>query len=481
MLRMKIDELIRATGADLVAGSPDHTVEGCVIDSRKAAAGSLFVAFEGERVDGNAYVAKALEAGAACAVVTKDPTPEALKLARTGRCAILRAEHDDPEEFMLRLAGAWRERHPEWIVCGVTGSVGKTTTKDMCAAVLSARYRVHKTQGNFNNLIGVPLTLFATPDDAEALVVEMGMNHAGELRRLAACVRPTVAVITNVGTSHIGNLGSRENIARAKAEIVSGMRPTAESFHGIAPCLVLNPGDDFTPFIEKGFARPAGLEVVKAGGTGGAISASDVKLDEEGRPSFTLHMGDGYTHDVKLQIPGRHAVTDFTYAMAIADRLHVDRDAAVEAVERLEAYKMRLDVRTAPGRPRVIDDSYNASPASMAEALDVLASMKCEGRRVAVLGEMGELGQEAERLHGYVGAYVAAIHPDLFVTIGGSDAASMVEAARTMGLSEDAIASFATVEDALKTIAPVLSEDDLVLVKASRSCGLDAFAQGVLA
>lgn len=481
MLRMTIDDLIHATSAKLVAGSPEHTVQGCAIDSRKVEPGALFVAFEGERADGNAYVARALEAGAACAVVTKEPAPEAVAIARRGGCAIVRADEDDPEEFMLRLAAAWRARHPEWIVCGVTGSVGKTTTKDMCAAALSARWRVHKTAGNYNNLIGVPLTLFAAPDDAEALVVEMGMNHAGEIGRLAAAVRPTVAVITNVGTSHIGNLGSRENIARAKAEIVSGMRPTAEASRGIAPCLVLNAGDDFTPFIEKGFARPAGVECIRVGKSAGTLWAEDVALDEEGRASFSVHAEDGFSQEVKLQIPGRHAVTDFLYAFAIAERLGVSRAAAIEKVEELEAYRMRLDVRTAPGRPRVIDDTYNASPASMAEALDVLASMKCEGRRVAILGEMGELGSEAARLHGYVGAYAAAIHPDLLVTIGDVLAQDMLEAARTMGLSEDAAASFATVEDALKALGTAFGEQDLVLVKASRAAGLDAFVEGVLA
>jgi len=481
MLKMTIDELIHATGAELVAGSPKHTFEGCVIDSRKAQEGSLFVAFRGEKVDGNLYVAKALEAGAACAVVTEEPKEDALAYARKGGCAIVRAAHDDPEEFMLRLATAWRQKHPDWIVCGVTGSVGKTTTKDMCAAALSARWRVHKTEGNFNNLIGVPLTLFAAPDDAQALVVEMGMNHAGEIRRLAAAVRPTVAVITNVGTSHIGNLGSRENIARAKAEIVSGMRPSAETFAGISPCLVLNATDDFTPFIEKGFARPAGLEAVKVAGRENSCTANDVELGEEGRASFTLHMEGGYTRPVRLRIPGRHAVTDFCYAMAIADRLHVDREKAAAAIEGLEAYRMRLDVKVAASGVRVIDDTYNASPASMAEALDVLHSMKCEGRRICILGEMGELGAEAERLHGYVGAYVAAVRPDLFVTIGHDLAVAMVEGARTMGLSEDAIASFATVEDAAKAIVPVLEPKDLVLVKASRAEGLDAFVREVLA
>lgn len=476
MFRMTAAQVADATGASLlVDGAP---VGGeVVIDSRAAAPGGLFVAFAGERVDGNAYLAQAVAAG--CAVVASAEVPaETLDAARAAGVAVLRAEGDDCEEFLLRLSGAWRRMHPGWLVVGVTGSVGKTTTKDMLRAGVSSQRRTHATAGNFNNLIGLPLTLLSAPEDSEVLVCELGMNHPHEIERMAAACEPTLALVTNVGTSHIGLLGSREGIARAKAEIVSGMRAHGE----VAPMLALPSSCDLTGLIADEYARPAGVEVVLAGtAAGDDVRASDVSVDAEGHVSFELSCADGWSRRVTLAVPGRKAVDDLLLAVAVMWRLGLDRDVAVGAVERMPASRMRLDVSRAASGTRVIDDSYNAAPASMASSLDVLASMACEGRRVAVLGEIGELGDEERRLHGYVGAYAAAKGIDLLVLVGGKSAAEMAEAARTMGMSEDAIELFGSVEQALEVMGPVLGPDDLVLVKASRAAGLDEFVRGVLA
>ncbi|OUO34625.1 UDP-N-acetylmuramoyl-tripeptide--D-alanyl-D-alanine ligase [Olsenella sp. An290] len=478
MIRMSIAELARATGAAvLVEGA--RGVEGeVVIDSREAGPGCLFIAFAGERVDGNAYLAPAARAGAAAVVATAEVPAEALEAAHAAGCAVLRAEGDDGEEFMLRLAGAWRALHPDWLVLAVTGSVGKTTTKEMLAAGVGATRRCHATRGNFNNLIGLPLTVLSAPEDAEVLVCELGMNHLHEIERMSRACRPALAAITNVGTSHIGILGSRENIARAKAEVVSGL----VAHDGVGPALALASSGDFTPFIAERFCAPAGVEVLPVGtGAGDLVRAGEVTLDACGRARLTVSCADGWSREVRLSLPGAKIVDDLLLALALIWRAGLDRDAAVGAIERMEATSMRLDVRTAASGARVIDDSYNAAPASMASSLDVLCSMDCAGRRIAVLGEMGELGDEAARLHGYVGAYAAAKGVDLLVLIGGELAAEVAEAARTMGLSEDAIESFPTVDDAARVIGPVLSDGDLVLVKASRAAGLDAFVKGVLA
>ena len=478
MIRMSITEIARVTGAELVLEGTRDVAGEVVIDSRAAGEGAVFVAFAGERVDGNAYLAAAASQGAAAVVASRELAPETLsQIASTG-CSVLRAEGDDCEEFMLRLARAWREAHPDWLVVGVTGSVGKTTTKEMLAAGIGSQRRTHATAGNHNNLIGLPLTVLGAPEDAEVLVCELGMNHFHEIERMAACCSPSLACITNVGTSHIGLLGSRENIARAKAEIVSGMRP-----HGaLQPALALMSSGDFTSFIADGFARPAGVDVLLAGSLDGDdVRAEDVSLDESGCATVTLSCSDGWRRRATLSVPGRKAVDDLLLALALIWRLGLDRDAAVSAIERMPAAHMRLDVQQTPSGARVIDDSYNAAPSSMASSLDVLCSMACEGRRVAVLGEMGELGDEAPRLHGYVGAYAAAKGVDLLVLIGDKLAAEMAEAARTMGLSEDAIERFDSVEAATEVIAPVLGAGDVVLVKASRAAGLDAFVRGVLA
>ncbi|MDY5271598.1 UDP-N-acetylmuramoyl-tripeptide--D-alanyl-D-alanine ligase [Tractidigestivibacter sp.] len=478
MLSMDIADLVLATGSQLLEGAPSARVEGTVeIDSRKAGPGSVFVAFAGERVDGNDFASAAVEAGAACVVVTREPGAPLLSLARERGCAVVRPQLDDAEEFLLRLAHEWRARHPGWLVVGVTGSVGKTTTKDLLRAGIASARRVHATQGNLNNLIGLPLTVLSAPDDAEVLVCEMGMNHPGEIRRMAACCAPTLAVITNVGTSHIGLLGSREGIARAKAEVVSGMVASC----GMGPLLVLTSANDYTPLIADGFARPAGVAVAYVGERDGDdVRATGVELAGTGAASFTVTCKDGWSRRVTPSVPGRQVVPDFLLAMAVVDALGLDRDAAADAMAAMPATSMRLAVSESPRGVRVIDDSYNASPSSMAAALDVLSEMDAAGMRVAVLGEMGELGREERRLHGYVGAYAAAKGLDMLVFVGGELAGEMAEAARTMGASEDRLQLFPTADTAVETLAPVFSRGDLVLVKASRSCGLDAFARGVL-
>ncbi|MGI6755651.1 MAG: UDP-N-acetylmuramoyl-tripeptide--D-alanyl-D-alanine ligase [Atopobiaceae bacterium] len=474
-MRMSVSDICAVTGAHPYVIQGDDVVESVTLDSRQAAAHAAFVAFVGEKTNGNSYASAALEAGSSLVVMTQEPGAQDIACAREHGASLIRAKDDDGEAFMLALAAAWRQKNPQWRVVGVTGSVGKTTTKDMISCALGARYKVHATKGNFNNLLGVPLTLLSCPEDAELVVVEMGMNHAGEISRLTQVVHPHAAVITNIGTSHIGNLGSRENIARAKAEIVLGMQVDPE---GMTPELVLSDHDDFTDFIQQSFAAPKGVEVVRVGGCESPFAAQDIVLDESGCAHFTAVTPQGQV-SVKLNVAGVHMVHDCLFALAIASHFGVDLSRAAEALSHMSAATMRLEVKEAPGKPRIIDDSYNASPASMAAALDVLASMSCSGRRVAVLGEMGELGDESLRLHGYVGAYAAAKPLDLLAFIGHAEAAHMAEAARTMGFSEDKLEVFASVEDALQALAQVFVPEDLILVKASRSGGLDAFAKGV--
>lgn len=483
MVEMTVSQVVCATGAQLIAGSDTRVCSGVCIDSREVKPNMLFVAFPGERVDGNAFAPRAAEVGAGCVVITADPTDELLALCAEKNCAVLRAHNDDGEQFLLRLAGAWRKAHPNWIVVGVTGSVGKTTTKDMLARALAPRYHVHATAGNFNNLIGAPLTLLAAPKETEVVVLEMGMNHPGEIETLTAMAEPTLAVITNVGTSHIGLLGSRENIARAKAEIVSGMRDAAlPDGKQLARELILVGEDDFCDFIAQKFAQPAGVAVTLVGtGERDAVCASQVELDEEGHASCEVSFPDGWSRHTRLPVPGKRLVPDLLLALTVAWRLKVDREAACAAVETMPPTHMRLEIRGGDANtPRIIDDTYNASPSSMAAALDVLCSLPCSGRRIAVLGEIGELGDNAPELHALVGAYAAAKPLDMLCLVGDKDAASMREGAITMGMSTDSIETFASAEAAAQVLSDVLCPEDLVLAKASRAAGLDAFVKEVL-
>lgn len=482
MVCMTVGDIVGATRARLAGGADDVQVRGVAIDSRMVGRGGLFVCFPGERVDGNDYAVAAMGAGAAAVVMTREPEAEVLAEARDLDAAVLVAEGGDAEEFMLRLAGAWRTRNPQWVVVGVTGSVGKTTTKDMLAVALATRYKVHATEGNHNNLIGLPLTLLLASADDEVVVAEMGMNHAGELTRLSACGRPTVAVITNVGTSHIGNLGSREAIARAKAEILSSMQPTDAGCGRARSCLVMTSDNDYATLIEDEYARPRGIEVLSVGADGRcSVRAARVALVGDGRAHVAVTCSDGWRDEVTLPMPGRHVVSDFLLALAVSWRVGADRTAACTAMAHMPQTHMRMEIAGGPGRPRVIDDSYNASPNSTAAALDVLASLPCEGRRVAVLGEVAELGEAAPRLHGYMGAYAAAKPLDLLVLVGTDDADRMAEAALTMGFSEDRLERVRDVDEAIRVIAPIVDEGDLVLVKASRAARLDAFVREVLA
>ena len=478
MIRMTVADMLEATRAALVAGQASATFEGVCIDSRAVVAGRAFVALRGERVDGNHFAKSAIEAGAHVVVLTAPADDELLEVAGLHGTAVVRAMADDGEEFMLRLARAWRLRNSQWAVVGVTGSVGKTTTKDMLAAALSTTRVTHATKGNFNNLLGVPLTLFGASSTDEAVVVEMGMNMPGEMERLSDVVKPNVAVVTNVGTSHIGNLGSREGIARAKGQIVSGMRLV----DGYDCAIVLTDADDFSNLIEEEYAKPAGVSVWRVGdGAACAVRAELLSMDENGLPYVRLRFSDGLVLEGLLPLPGRAMVYDLLSAMGAVWALGAAREEAFSGILGMHSTHMRLEVRRAKGGTRVIDDSYNASPSSIAAALEVLCSMRCEGKRIAVIGEVGELGAESSRLHGLIGAYAAAKPLDMIAFVGGEAADVMADAAITMGFSPDKLERFAKAEDAARILAPILGERDLVLAKGSRSVGLDRFVEGVLA
>lgn len=473
MVEIAVRELERVFGARSVSPMPERVCTGCVIDSREVVPDAIFVAFPGERVDGNAFAAQAVEAGAAAVVLTREPASELVELAAARACGLFVA--DDATAFLLRLAAWVRERLGAQVV-GITGSIGKTTTKDALAALLATRYRVHATRGNYNNLIGLPLTILSAPADTEVLVLEMGMNHPGEIARLAACARPSIGVITKVGTSHIGILGSRENIARAKAEIVEGLAASADGV------LVLHGEDDFSDFIADQFAAPAGVSVLRCGaGAGNDVTVSAVEVGQDGCPRFDVELEDASVLHAQLPVLGAQAVPNAVFAIAVAARLGVTVEQMAAALASMRMTGRRTQIRQAVCGARVIDDTYNASPESMAAGLDLLASLPCSGARVAILGEMGELGEMAAHLHGLTGAYAAAKKPDVLVFVGGEMARAMAEAARLMGMDEDRMQVVASCEELLARADGLMGPDDLALVKASRFVGLDRFVEGVCA
>ena len=302
------------------------------------------------------------------------------------------------------------------------------------------------------------------------------MNHFHEIERLSQSANPNLAVVTKIGTSHIGILGSRENIARAKSEIVGGMCAAGD----LLPLLVLGGEDDFTPFIRDTFAGPAGIDVMLAGvSDDDEVRARDIRIDDEGRPVFTLDFGSGETIDTLLAIPGVQSVPNAVKAAAVAHRLGVTPEQIDSAFRGLTITGHRQEIKRAKSGARVIDDSYNASAESMAAGLDLLCSLSCMGSRMAVLGEMGEMGDEAPRMHELVGAYAAAKKLDMLACVGGELARRMAEAARMMGMDEDRIQVFSDYQQVLDHMGGALEKHDVVLVKGSRFVELDRFVEGV--
>ncbi len=411
----------------------DTEVTSAVIDSRKAVRGSVFFAIRGENTDGYNFIPSAAEKGALCCVCER---------AYDGyNCIVV----NDVVKALQDIARAYRTMLNITIV-GITGSVGKTTTKEVVASVLSQRYKVVKTEGNYNNGLGVPLTILSIHSDAEVAVVEMGINHYGEMRLLSSITRPTMCIMTNIGISHIENFGSRENIFEAKSEIFEYMPPTARC--------ILNGDDDLL--------RTAQRNNVCFYGFG---KDNDVNIE-----SFCEHGFDGTDFTVNLfgeqlecrvSVPGRHILFAAMAAMAAGSWLGISKDQLVDGVAAAKTISGRVNViRTE--KYTVIDDCYNAAPQSMESGIDLLT--KCDAKRtVCILGDMGELGGEAPLLHRHVGEHAAKCGVGLLVAIG-SLSENMYSGCLQNGGN---CLYFKTKEEFLERLEGVLLPGDVILVKAS--------------
>jgi UDP-N-acetylmuramoyl-tripeptide--D-alanyl-D-alanine ligase len=393
----------------------------------------LFVALVGEKRDGHEFVSDVLAKGG-FAMVRKGFSDQ------PGLIVV-----DDPLLGLQNFATAYLAERDIPVVA-VTGSNGKTSTKDMIAQVLRSRYAVHSTQGNYNNEIGVPLTVLGVGEGDEVLVAEMGMRGLGQIKRLTEICPPDLGVITNIGPVHLELLGSMGNVAQAKGELLEALDED-----GVA---ILN-GDD--PSV-RGQARSFKGKIIYYGlDAANDLVASGIAIDLEGRPSFNVRY-EGQEAQVTLAVPGVHNVWNACAALAVGARFGVTLQAGAEALADLTLSAMRLEVQRTPDGIVVLNDSYNASPASMKVALDTLAHMYCSGQRIAILGDMLELGDMAEEAHLDIGAYAKRSATQLFFI--GEYAPLMQEGAGTGQV-------FATVEDFLATGFEA-SEDDLVLIKASR-------------
>lgn len=421
------------------------TVDNVVIDSRQARRGSLFFALPGERVDGHQFVPDVLAQGG-CAVVREGTydQPGVVEVA-------------DPLLALQELAQAYLAKYRVPVVA-VTGSNGKTSTKDMIAQVLRSKYAVHATEGNLNNELGVPLTVLGLEEHHEVLVAEMGMRGLGQIKRLTEICPPNYGVITNIGPVHLELLGGIGNVAQAKGELLEAMDHTGTA--------VLN-GDD--PSV-RGQARSfRGRTVYYGLDAANQVMAKGIKLDTDGRPSCVVSF-QGEEVDLRLAVPGVHNVWNACAALAVGLQFDVSLSEGAKALENLTLSAMRLEVQRSPRGVIVVNDSYNASPASMKGALDTLAHMYCTGDRIAILGTMLELGDIAEEAHFEVGRHAAECAQHL-VFIG--DFAEVMQ--KGAGRGE----VFASTEEFLSA-APEFHEGDLVLVKASRGLHFETIVEQLL-
>jgi UDP-N-acetylmuramoyl-tripeptide--D-alanyl-D-alanine ligase len=451
-----LGEVAEATGGRLADADPDVVVAGVQVDSRKLEAGELFVALPGSRTDGSLFAAAAAEAGAA-ATLAKEGTVFAGP----------RVEVADPLAALAALGTAVRDRSAATVVA-LTGSNGKTTTKDLLAAVLSTRLITVANQASFNNEVGLPLTLTRIDQGTQAVVVEMGARGPGHIAALARLARPTVGVVLNVGESHLGMFGSREAIAKAKGELVEALPADGTA--------VLNADDpQVAAMADRTVARVVGF----GQGPEAEVRAERVELDGEGRARFLLRTPAG-TAPVTLPAPGEHLVGCALAAAAAGSVLGIGPDDAAAGLATARLSPMRMEVRRRPDGLTVVNDAYNANPSSTAAALKTLAALARDGgRTIAVLGEMAELGPAAAAEHDRIGRLATRLGIDRLVGVGELGRV-MVNAARLEGMWPEEAEAVADPDAALALLSPALGPADVVLVKASRVVALDRVADALL-
>ncbi len=466
MLRIDARTIASVTDGELLAGAPDAVVSDVVIDSRHTTPGCAFLALEGERSDGHEFCAVALERGARALIVSREgqSLDALITLARERDAVVVRVS--DGVSALQDLAAYHRSRLKCEVV-GITGSTGKTTTKDFVRAALESSLRVVCTEGNRNNELGVPLTILRAGMDTDVLIVEMGMRGEGEIAALCEIARPSLGLITNVGTSHIEILGSQDAVARAKGELVRCLSPGG--------CAFLNGDDAFTDVITEWSSAP----IIRWGLSGSCeVTATDVSVDVEGRPRFTLVAPQGSAR-IELPVPGRHNVYNALAASAIGLHLGVSPEAISAGLAAAELSAMRMQLFESASGITVINDAYNANPVSMRAAIETLSDMQTSGKRVAVLGDMAELGSLTEVAHFRIGEQVARLPIDVLVTVGPR-AERIAQGARAEGMPANQVRACAEAPEAVEVLDDLLASGDVVLVKASRVMGLEVVAEGIV-
>lgn len=448
-------------GGDYYNFTGDDSVffEWICTDSSEADADTMMVAIRGERADGHDYIGKAMENGCRCFLCEYVPSC----IAGRSVSAVIA---EDSVSVLCRIAQNYREKQP-LLRIAVTGSVGKTTAKEMIGAALGESMQVFRTAGNFNSTIGMPLSYMSVGADSEAAVFEMGMSGFGEIAAMTQAAQPQIAVITNIGTSHLEFLKTRENIARAKLEIASGLQKGGVLLlNGDEPLLAGHHGDGYRTLYVSCEGNPTADYAVRE-----IVCAA-------GESRFTLSCPQGEQVCVTIPALGKHMVAEAAFAYAVAAEAGVERDAILRGLLRYQPLGRRQNVRPC-GDVTLIEDCYNAAPESMHAALDVLSIRKREkgGRSICVLGDMLELGEQSDAFHREVGTYAANSGADLLFTLG-TRALAYADGARAAHMKASQICSFSdadeeTVTAMAKAVADALLPGDTVLIKGSRAMRME--------
>lgn len=455
MQPIKVKEVLQACRGELLAGDVETKITGVSTDTRTLKEGDLFVALTGESSDGHKFLADALTKGASGVVVTRKV--EARRLA---------IRVDDALIALGDLAAYYRSKFNPTVV-GVTGSVGKTTTKEMIAAVAAAKGPVLKNAGNFNNEIGLPLTLFQLLPKHKTAVVEMAMRGPGQIEYLAKIARPSIGVITNIHMSHIEILGTLDAIADAKGELLDYLPSD-----GVA---VLNADDAYFEYL----SRRANARIVSFGESPSAdIRAVSSGIDATGCCTFEVKTQKG-EFNVRIPVPGEHNIKDALAAIAVGEELDITHDAIRDALAGFKPPEKRSNVVPTRGGFVVIDDTYNASPASVHSAVKTLAMME-GNRKIAVLGDMLELGEHAAAAHLEVGRAVKETGIDMLVVVGQL-AKLIARGAIDAGMPIGCVSEYDDSWTAAKELPDKVRERDVVLVKGSRAIKMERVVEGLIA
>ncbi|HJR98058.1 MAG TPA: UDP-N-acetylmuramoyl-tripeptide--D-alanyl-D-alanine ligase [Actinomycetota bacterium] len=452
MIARPLSTIAEEVGGRLVGA--DAQVTDVVTDSRMARPGALFVALRGERADGADFVDDAFRAGAVGAIV-----PEGT--ASAGQAILV----GSTDAALVRLGAAEARRLTARVVA-VTGANGKTSTKDMTAAVASVRFVTHASPGSFNNEIGLPMTLLGATAETEVIVAEMGARRKGDVAALCEIVRPSIVVVTNVGLAHLEIFGSWDAIVEAAAEPVEALAPDGWA--------VLNTDD---PVVSGLGSRHPGRVVTFGEHPGADVRAADVSMGEDGAASFTLQTDEGRA-PVTLAVAGEHMVPDALAAAAVGSILGVPLEEVARALCSATVSRWRMETFSTSGGVVVINDAYNANPESMAAALKAARAMARGGRMIAVLGHMAELGPIADEEHERLGALAARLRVDRLVAVG-EPARLIAMAAVREGSRPDDVAAYDDAGDALSDVRAQARSGDVVLVKGSRVAGLESLAEAL--